>query len=62
MIFARDHPGRGVGGMVGLLQVVGGIQIDVRCVGIHLLAIGVGRGAMRGQAIVLVMLEQDLLF
>ena len=48
--------------MVGLLQVVGGIQIDVRCVGIHLLAIGAGRSAIRGQAIVLIVLQQDLLF
>jgi hypothetical protein len=44
-----------------MFQIVGGIQVDVRGVGIHLLAIGAGRGAIRCQAIVFIVLQQNLL-
>jgi hypothetical protein len=50
---ARDHPGRRIGYMVGLLQIIGGIQIYISRSRIHLLAIG-RRNAGRGRAIIFV--------
>ena len=61
---ADDHPGSGVGSVVGLLEIVRGVQIGIGGVGVHLLA-NVGRMSGRAvgdRAIVLVMFEQNLFF
>jgi hypothetical protein len=60
LIAAGDHPGRRIGNVVGLLQIVGGIQVDIGCGHVHLQAIG-RRDAGRGRAIILIVFQQDLL-
>lgn len=61
LVVALDHPGGGVGGVVDLLEIVGGIHVDVGGVGVHLVAdIGRRRAAVRsGGAVVLRVLEKN---
>ena len=64
LVWPVDHPGRGVGGVAHLVEVIRGAHVDVRSVGVHLFADIVGRrtSAVRGNTVILVMLKNDLLF
>ena len=61
LIVAFDHPGGGVGGVVDLLEVVGGVHVDFGGVGVHLLAlVGGGGAAVRAwSAVVLRVFEEN---
>ena len=65
LVVALDHPGSDVGGVVDLLEIVSGVHINFRGVGVHLCAL-VGRGRYSvgigaGSAVVLGVLEEDAL-
>ncbi len=63
LVFAGDHVSGGVGGVVDLLEVVGGVHVEVGGVGGHLPA-GFGRGGDVGvedAAEVFVVFEEDAL-
>ena len=55
-----DHPSRGIGSMIGLLQIIGGVQINVGSVRIHLFAISGRSRPVHGRASIFVVLQQDL--
>ena len=62
LILTNDHPRRRIGCMVGLVEIIRSVHVNVGGIRIHLFAIVSGRRSrpVPGRAIVFVVFEQDL--